>query len=152
MLTGKPNCCMANGVTDEIENSAPSRFPALEVTAPASACPERYWQSDGPQPHLDNDHFCRKTNIQGICICADYKLDESYTPNRISVRVGSSFHDLQELEAKDLREPTGWVPIATRDAAGHPVGAFLVETAVLSNHENGRDTHLRQTKVHSPVQ
>lgn len=71
---------------------------------------------------------------------------------RISVRVGSSFHDLQELEAVDLTEPTGWVHIATRDAAGHPVRTFFVQIAVLSNHQNGRDTHLRQIKVHSPVQ
>ncbi|KAH6946001.1 hypothetical protein HPB50_011021 [Hyalomma asiaticum] len=151
MLTGKPSCCMAKRVTDKMEDSARSRFPALEVTAAASACLETYWQSDGPQPHLVNVHFRRKTTIQGICIYADYKLDESYTPNRMSVRVGSSFHDLQELEAVDLREPTGWVHIATRDAAGNPVRTFLVETAVLSNHQNGRDTHLRQIKVHSPV-
>ncbi|KAH6919923.1 hypothetical protein HPB50_029089 [Hyalomma asiaticum] len=126
MLTGKPSCCMAKRVTDEMEDPARSRFPALEVTATASAWLETYWQSDGPPAHIDNVHFCRKTTIQGICIYADYKLDESYTPNRISVRVGSSFHDLQELEATDFREPTGWVHIATRDAAGHPVGTFLV--------------------------
>ncbi|KAH6920278.1 hypothetical protein HPB50_028734 [Hyalomma asiaticum] len=117
---------MAKGVTDELKDSARSQFPALEVTAPASACPEAYWQSDGPQPHLDNVHFRRKTTIQGICIYGDYKLDESYTLNRISVRVGSSFHDLQELEAVGLREPTRWVHIGTRDAAGHPVRTFYV--------------------------
>ncbi|KAH6945999.1 hypothetical protein HPB50_011019 [Hyalomma asiaticum] len=79
-----------------------SRNRRCEVSAAASTCPEAYWQSDGPQPHLVNDHFRRKTTIQGICIYADYKLDESYTPNRISVRVGSSFHDLQVLEAVDF--------------------------------------------------
>ncbi|KAH6920710.1 hypothetical protein HPB50_028302 [Hyalomma asiaticum] len=124
---------------------------SIYITAAARACPETYWQSDGPQPHLDNVHFRRKTTIHGICIYADYKLDESYTPSRAAVSLGSSFHDLQEQEAKDLREPTGWVPIATRDAAGHTVGVFLVETAVLSNHENGRDTHLRQIKANRPA-
>ncbi|XP_037568654.2 anaphase-promoting complex subunit 10 isoform X2 [Dermacentor silvarum] len=121
--------------------------PGFGVDQLRDNCLDTYWQSDGPQPHLVNIQFRRKTTIQGICIYADYKLDESYTPNRISVRVGSSFHDLQELEAVDLTEPTGWVHIATRDAAGHPVRTFFVQIAVLSNHQNGRDTHLRQIKV-----
>ena len=44
--------------------------------------PESYWQSDGPQPHLVNIQFRRKTTIHDICIYTDYKSDESYTPNR----------------------------------------------------------------------
>lgn len=68
------------------------------------------------------------------------------------MRVGSSFHDLQELEAIDLNEPTGWVHISTRDTSGRPIRTFFVQIAVLSNHQNGRDTHLRQIKVHSPVE
>lgn len=44
---------------------------------------DTYWQSDGPQPHLVNIQFHRKTTIHDICIYADYKSDESYTPNRL---------------------------------------------------------------------
>ena len=43
---------------------------------------DTYWQSDGPQPHLVNVQFHRKTTIHDVCIYADYKSDESYTPNR----------------------------------------------------------------------
>jgi len=43
---------------------------------------DTYWQSDGPQPHLINVQFRRKMTISDICIYADYKADESYTPNR----------------------------------------------------------------------
>jgi len=43
---------------------------------------ETYWQSDGQLPHLVNIQFKRKTTIRDICIYTDYKLDESYTPNR----------------------------------------------------------------------
>lgn len=32
-----------------------------------------------------------------LCIYADYKSDESYTPSKISVRVGNNFHNLQEI-------------------------------------------------------
>ncbi|CAG2103469.1 unnamed protein product [Medioppia subpectinata] len=115
-------------------------------------CLETYWQSDGPQPHLVNIQFRRKTTIQDVCIYADYKLDESYTPNRISVRAGNHFHDLQEVELMDLSEPNGWVVIPLKDSNDCPIRAFLIQIAVLSNHQNGRDTHIRQIKVHSPVQ
>jgi len=33
--------------------------------------------------------------IQELEIYADFKQDESYTPNKISVRAGNSFHDLR---------------------------------------------------------
>jgi anaphase-promoting complex subunit 10 len=60
------------------------------------------WQSDGPQPHLVSIQFRRKVTIHDICIYADYKADESYTPNRISTRVGSHFNNLTELEQLEL--------------------------------------------------
>ena len=31
------------------------------------------------------------------------------------------------------------------------VRTFLLQIAVIQNHQQGRDTHLRQVKVHSPV-
>lgn len=40
-------------------------------------------------------------------IYTDYKLDESYTPSRISLRAGTHFNDLQEIQVVELHEPTG---------------------------------------------
>lgn len=37
-----------------------------------------------------------------LCIYADYKSDESYTPSKISVRVGNNFHNLQEVRVTPL--------------------------------------------------
>lgn len=68
---------------------------------------DTYWQSDGHLPHLVNIQFQRKTAISQIYIYTDYKLDESYTPSRISIRSGTHFNDLQEIEIIDLNEPTG---------------------------------------------
>ena len=34
-----------------------------------------------------------------VAILTDYKLDESYTPTKISVRVGNNFSDLREVRA-----------------------------------------------------
>ena len=61
---------------------------------------DTYWQSDGPQPHLINIQFHKKMRIHEIVIYTDFKLDESYTPSKISIRVGSTFHDLQEIHVR----------------------------------------------------
>ena len=70
-------------------------------------CLETFWQSDGPQPHMVNMQFKQKTKIKDICIYADYKLDESYTPSRISIKAGTHFNDLREITTFDLQEPSG---------------------------------------------
>lgn len=114
-------------------------------------CLDTYWQSDGQLPHLVNIQFRRKTTIKEIYIYTDYKLDESYTPNRISIRAGTNFNDLQEIEVIDLHEPVGWVKIALKDMHDRPIRTFMIQVAVISNHQNGRDTHMRQIKVHSPI-
>ena len=57
-------------------------FPGFGIDQLRDGSIETYWQSDGPQPHLVNIQFRRKTTVHDICIYADYKADESYTPNR----------------------------------------------------------------------
>lgn len=112
---------------------------------------ETYWQSDGKLPHLVNIQFRRKTVVRDLCIYIDHRLDESYTPCRISVRAGSNFNDLQEVEVVELNEPHGWVRIMTKDINDSPLKTYMLQIAVITNHRNGRDTHMRQVKVHSPV-
>ncbi|GAB1293347.1 Anaphase-promoting complex subunit 10 [Apodemus speciosus] len=140
---------------------------------------ETYWQSDGSQPHLVNIQFrslvafnlpasfaipCRaldemsrrrKTTVKTLCIYADYKSDESYTPSKISVRVGNNFHNLQEIRAKpqlELVEPSGWIHVPLTDNHKKPTRTFMIQIAVLANHQNGRDTHMRQIKIYTPVE
>uniref|UniRef100_A0A1B6DV42 Anaphase-promoting complex subunit 10 n=1 Tax=Clastoptera arizonana TaxID=38151 RepID=A0A1B6DV42_9HEMI len=125
--------------------------PGFGVDQLRDGCTETYWQSDGQLPHLVNIQFSRKTTISDICIYTDYKLDESYTPSRISIRAGTNFNDLQELEIRDLNEPTGWVMIPIKTLQDKAVRAFTIQIAVISNHQNGRDTHMRQIKVFSPI-
>ncbi|XP_062964491.1 anaphase-promoting complex subunit 10 isoform X1 [Cynocephalus volans] len=158
---------------------------------------ETYWQSDGSQPHLVNIQFRRKTTVKTLCIYADYKSDESYTPSKISVRVGNNFHNLQEIrkggreekkkkgrrkeiegregqEGKEgegkgkeedtevflnsfskqleLVEPSGWIHVPLTDNHKKPTRTFMIQIAVLANHQNGRDTHMRQIKIYTPVE
>ncbi|KAI5671229.1 hypothetical protein M9H77_11593 [Catharanthus roseus] len=81
-----------------------------------------YWQSDGAQPHLVNIQFQKKVKLQ---------LDESYTPSKISVRAGDGFHNVE----------VSWETF---------VNTFMLQIAILQNHLNGRDTHVRQIKVYGP--
>ena len=120
---------------------------------------DTYWQSDGAQPHLVNVQFQRKVKVSEVALYADYKLDESYTPSKISVRAGNSFHDLREVRVVDLDEPVGWTRVRldksdesdeNDGAAGDPLRAYFLQIAVLSNHQNGRDTHVRQVKIFGP--
>ncbi len=113
---------------------------------------ETYWQSDGQLPHLVNIQFRRKTAVSDVAVYADFKLDESYTPSRISVRCGTNFSDLQEIEVVELQEPSGWERIRLKDLNDKLVRTFMVQIAVIANHQQGRDTHLRQIRVHSPVE
>ncbi|CAO1309521.1 unnamed protein product [Diamesa serratosioi] len=113
---------------------------------------ETYWQSDGQLPHLVNIQFPRKTTISQVYIYSDYKLDESYTPSRISIRCGTHFNDLNEIEIIDLCEPSGWIIVPIKNIREHPIRTFMIQIAVISNHQNGRDTHMRQIRIHSPVE
>ena len=73
-----------------------------------SSCkPGRYrccsWQSDGQLPHLVNIQFWWKSTVSSVAVYTDCKLEESYTHTRTSVRVGTNFTDLQEVEVGELQ-------------------------------------------------
>ena len=38
----------------------------------------------------------------------DFKTDESYTPQKISIRLQNSFQQLQEVQVIEFEEPIGW--------------------------------------------
>lgn len=42
--------------------------------------------------------------------------------------------------------------IPIKDIREKPVRMFMIQIAVISNHQNGRDTHMRQIKIHSPTE
>lgn len=111
---------------------------------------DSYWQSDGPQPHLVNINFRRKTLVQNVCIFVDYKTDESYTPSKISIRAGNSLDSLKQIDVIELEEPTGWLVVPVGGSSEKPLKTFMIQIAILMNHQNGRDTHLRQIKLHAP--
>jgi len=130
---------------------------------------DTYWQSDGAQPHLINVQFHKKMTILEVALYLDYSLDESYTPKKISMKAGTTFHDLVEIQVVNLKEPQGWVKVPLRnpyaygpDGPGSLVGmdtgesqggllrAFFLQISIIAMHQNGRDTHVRQAKIYGP--
>uniref|UniRef100_F1KXM7 Anaphase-promoting complex subunit 10 n=2 Tax=Ascaris suum TaxID=6253 RepID=F1KXM7_ASCSU len=111
---------------------------------------DQYWQSDGPQPHTVTIEFPKKTDISFLLLYLDYKTDESYTPSKVVVHLGSSILDMDEGLAVMFSEPVGWQVIDVR-SNGRPARAFVLQLHVVQNHQNGRDTHIRQMKVVGPA-
>ncbi|RZC25449.1 Anaphase-promoting complex subunit 10, partial [Glycine soja] len=44
-----------------------------------------------------------------IVLYVVFKLDESYTLSKVSIRAGDGFHNLKEIKTVELVKPTGWV-------------------------------------------
>ena len=74
-----------------------------------------FWQSDGQQPHLINIQFLKKTKVSELALYLDFKTDESYTPQKLSIRVANSFHHLQEIKEIQFVEPLGWYVFPLND-------------------------------------
>lgn len=56
-----------------------------------------HFRSDGAQPHLVNIQFQKKVKLQLVVLYVDFKLDESYTPSKVSIRAGDGFHNLKVI-------------------------------------------------------
>jgi anaphase-promoting complex subunit 10 len=134
---------------------------------------DTYWQSDGvSQPHWIQVHFARRVAISHVCLYLDYNLDESYTPKSLSVQVGMTTQDLVPAvypanTVVEFNEPVGWciIPLTAppdplddedEDIASEQsrsrriVRTHLVQIQMISMHQNGRDTHIRQVQLYGP--
>ncbi|KAG0233146.1 Anaphase-promoting complex subunit 10 [Actinomortierella wolfii] len=113
--------------------------------------PSTYWQSDGLQPHCINMQFEKKTAIEVLSFYTDFKQDESYAPQAVSIRAGTSHHDLKELVSfeLDVNNATGWtsVKLEGEPGSGRPPRVFLLQLAILTNQLSGRDTRIHQIKL-----
>lgn len=81
----------------------------------------------------------------------DYKLDESYTPKKITIKAGTNFHDLKAVHTVKLHEPSGWISITFNHYENGIITANLIQISIDQNHQNGRDTHVRQVKIYGPI-
>jgi anaphase-promoting complex subunit 10 len=134
---------------------------------------DTYWQSDGTsQPHWIQVHFARRVAISHVCLYLDYNLDESYTPKHLSIQVGMTTQDLVPAiypvnTVIELNEPVGWciIPLtappdpldddeeivsSATEMSKRIVRTHLIQISVISMHQNGRDTHIRQVQLYGP--
>ena len=73
-----------------------------------------------------------------LCIYADYKSDESYTPSKISVRVGNNFHNLQEIRVRHWR----LLPLDKQADVQNLTSSSLVSAAAGDGGAERLDPHL----------
>lgn len=107
---------------------------------------DSFWQSDGSQPHCITLQFQEPVELSRVAIACDFRVDESYTPQRIAIRVGTRWSDLVTVRTEEVVEPQGWIVVPL----GAGVGGRVLQILVLANHQNGRDTHVRQVRVFGP--
>jgi anaphase-promoting complex subunit 10 len=166
-------------ISHEAVWSLSSCKPGNGVTQLMDCSTDTYWQSDGTQPHLINIHFSKRKAVCEVAFYLDYTLDESYTPKRIGIKSGTTFHDLEEIKVVEMKEPTGWVSVPLhakadpldddlndceddfisnskrmeereRKLKSRPLRTHLIQICILSMAQNGRDTHVRQVKLFGP--
>jgi anaphase-promoting complex subunit 10 len=89
--------------------------------------------------------------VSDVYIYVDHRIDESYTPSILSVRAGKNFNDLQEVSLVELCEPYSWIRIKIKDIHCLSLKTHLLQIAILKNHQNGNNCHIRQIKIHSPI-
>lgn len=64
---------------------------------------------------------------QRVALYLDMRQDESYTPNKLMLRTGSTFHDLTDGPVVELVEPSGWCVIPVANSRGEYVSIAIGE-------------------------
>lgn len=147
---GLPDPRVLREVGDEAVWTLSSAKPRYDVRHLRDDDLETYWQSDGPSPHTISIQFPRKITIEEIAVFINFKQDESYTPSRISLSIGTKSSDLEELKQWDLQDRQGWCRLLLSKTPRAPVRANFFQLCILANHQSGRDTHIRQVKIFGP--
>jgi anaphase-promoting complex subunit 10 len=71
-------------------------------------------------------------------------------PKKIAISAGTCPHDLVDVVVTELQEPSGWVVFNMNEEDSERSSYFrchYLQVKVLSMHQNGKDTHIRQIKV-----
>lgn len=108
---------------------------------------DSFWQSEGPLPHIITVYFPHLVSLTELRFYSDYKLDESYTPLEILIRVGIQRNDLHDLHILELDRPDGWVHIPLLDTDDKPIPTYILQLAILSNYQDGRDSRIRSIRI-----
>ncbi|KAH8913782.1 hypothetical protein BT69DRAFT_1344115 [Atractiella rhizophila] len=103
-----------------------------------------------------------------VSLYTDVIRDDSYTPHKISIRCGTNLGDLNECVVAELNKPKRWQHFSLVQGqlgmSDSPAGMMddkekekdvarisTLQIAVLSNHLNRKDTHIRSIRIFSPL-
>ena len=86
--------------------------------------------------------------VQEVALYLDFKTDESYTPQKVSIRAANSCNELIELKMVDFEEPIGWFTFKLCEKGGSQllkpyIKTMFVQIAIIQKQHSGRDTHIR---------
>lgn len=93
------------------------------------------------------------TKVSEVSLYLSESLDESYTPCKVAISIGTSFQELDQLDVIEVSKPEGWVCIRLEDEQSGQgfVLTEVVQIAIVESHLSGKDTHVRQVKIFGPI-
>jgi hypothetical protein len=108
---------------------------------------DTYWQSDGSRPHWIQFAFPKSARVQRVLLYLDYVKDRSFTPKRITVKVGSTPSELTQVSEFHNRQGTegAWVNALQSSAAGKDCQYLRI--TIHENHDSGCNSRVRGVKL-----
>ncbi|TBU05114.1 subunit 10 of anaphase-promoting complex [Hamiltosporidium magnivora] len=102
---------------------------------------EEFWHTDDNLPHYIQISFNKRTYVETVQLLLLYSKDDSYTPEKVEVRTGTTTETMSLCTTMTFIEPEGFVNIDISS------DCFILQIIFICNHQEGRDSHVRQLKV-----
>ena len=71
--------------------------------------------------------------MTGVLLYADFKADESYTPQKVTIWAGNDFNDMRAVADDSMIEPRGWHEIKISNEYGAPLRTWLMQVLYKQN-------------------
>lgn len=100
-----------------------------------------YWATDDVLPHSIQIAFDKIRYVQSVQLFLSFTQDDSYTPEKIEVRSGLTRESIKPISSVTLVEPEGLFTLNVGRRC------FYIQIIINSNHQEGKDTHIRHLKI-----
>lgn len=114
-----------------------STKPGYRLSDLFSTSTDGYWHTNDSLPHFFHVDFPILTYIEKLSMDLSYELDDSYTPEQISI-----FLDQKHHQSHKLFEPEGTISFDIKQSV------FTLNLVIRSNHQEGRDSHVRGIRLY----
>lgn len=103
--------------------------------------PEEYWHTDGNLPHHIEIELDSCRHLSEIKMVLGHVQDKSYTPKEIDVRCGVTREGIRSLRVVNVSEKVSNISIPVEEEC------VYLQIVILSNHQEGRDSRIRNFKL-----